>query len=82
MSIRSTFESTEEIANSTDIIPVIVITKPGDTGVFVVTISSYYTALFDFTRAVYDIELYDDSDPPVVIRLFQGFVTLAREVTR
>jgi hypothetical protein len=82
MSIRSTRASTTPLATSTGGTPAIVIVKTGVTGVFTCSIIAFRTALLDFTNAVYDIELYTDDSPSVVYRIFQGNVTLSREVTK
>jgi hypothetical protein len=82
MNIRSTKESSTTIATSEGSTPTIVIVAPGGTGIFTVSISSEYTEVMDFNRAVYDIEAYDDSDPSVVYRVVKGSVYLDKEVTR
>lgn len=52
---------------------------PADGGI-VLLISATDTATFDFTTAVYDLEIMDDSD--FVTRIVRGQVTLVKEVTR
>ena len=46
------------------------------------TIDSDVTAGLEFETAVYDLELLDDSVPPVVTRLVAGEIELCKEVTR
>lgn len=57
----------------------IVFSEGGATGVFTITMSHTVTAAFDFTQAVYDIEIIDGS---TVYRVAEGRVFLSREVTR
>lgn len=49
---------------------------------FTLTIDADTTASMSFNTAVYDIEIKDNSTPPVVTRLLQGKIKLSKEVTR
>jgi hypothetical protein len=49
---------------------------------FTLTIDADTTASMSFNTAVYDIEIRDNSTPPVVTRLLQGKIKLSKEVTR
>lgn len=51
-------------------------------GTIVLTIPSDSTAGYTFTNAVYDLEIFDASVPPVVIRMVQGRFVVNPEVTR
>lgn len=46
------------------------------------TVTSAQTEAYTFINAVYDLEVYDASTPPVVVRLIQGRFLVNREVTR
>lgn len=50
-------------------------------GKIYITISSVQTAAFDFSKAVYYLEIFDGSDPVVVRRLIKGKFKLDPEVT-
>lgn len=80
MNIRRFFDDDSVIATTEGASPAIVISEPGATGVFKVTMTAAATAALDFTRAVYDIEAYDGSSN--VHRVVQGSIRLDKEVTR
>ena len=46
------------------------------------TIDADTTASMSFDTAVYDIEIKDNTTPPVVTRILQGKIKLSKEVTR
>jgi len=50
----------------------------GTIGVF---ISANSSSAFNFTQAVYDLEIISGSDFPIVTRLLEGVVKLSKEVT-
>lgn len=56
------------------------ITLGGSAGTVEVVISAADTADFEFTRAVYDLELVDGDG--IVTRLVEGDVSVSKEVTR
>jgi hypothetical protein len=83
MDIRETRESTTALATTEGSTPNITIAKSVSlTGVFTVSMTAAKTALLDFIRGVYDIEAYTADATPIVYRLFEGGVTLSKEVTR
>jgi hypothetical protein len=55
---------------------------PPSSGSIGVYISSTTSSLLDFNQAVYDLEIYSSTNPPVVTRLIEGNIRLSREVTR
>jgi len=69
-----------------DAITLVSLTSPDDIVINITTaeiqiiIAADVTAALDFTEAVYDLEMIDDSG--VVTRLIEGNVTLIKEVTR
>tara|TARA_R110001592_G_scaffold180587_1_gene423018 strand:+ start:662 stop:1057 length:396 start_codon:yes stop_codon:yes gene_type:complete len=50
----------------------------GSIGVF---ISANSSSAFNFTQAVYDLEIVSGSDFPVVTRILEGVIKLSKEVT-
>jgi len=58
------------------------IVAPATNGEVKLTITSVQTAAYVFSNAVYDLEVFDASAPPNVIRLIQGRFVVNPEVTR
>ena len=58
------------------------VVSTSNTNEFTLTIDADTTASMSFNTAVYDIEVKDNSTPPVVTRLLQGKIKLSKEVTR
>jgi len=78
MTIRNT-ETGNVIADSSDNITLAL----GNTaGTVTVTMTATQTQALDFIRAIYDIELSDDSTPAVVTRLVEGNVVFSKGATR
>lgn len=80
MHIRESVDSTTTIDELTSTGGDIVIEAA--LGKVTFTIAASATASYDFDYAVYDLEVYDASPEPVVIRLAEGDIELCREVTR
>lgn len=78
MQIRERIQSTGIIHELTTSNGGILFTDAAN-GEFQLYISPSDTETFDFCEAVYDIEFFNNTD---VIRLFQGSITLSKEVTR
>jgi len=88
MHIRETYDSASTILAMTNVLDSdgtglnlngISNTQPLSEGKIGVYISATVTAAFDFSQAVYDLELVNGTE---VIRLIQGTVKLSREVTK
>jgi len=58
------------------------IVAPATNGEVKLTVTSVQTAAYAFKNAVYDLEVFDASAPPNVIRLIQGRFVVNPEVTR
>ena len=58
------------------------VVSTSNTNEFTLTIDADTTDSMSFNTAVYDIEVKDNSTPPVVTRLLQGKIKLSKEVTR
>jgi hypothetical protein len=83
MQVRETVASTTILASFTSSPAVgLVITPPPTLGKVVLTITSAQTAAYTFTNGVYDLEVFDASIPPAVVRLLQGRFVVNPEVTR
>lgn len=82
MQVRESVASTTTLASFTSS-PVagLEIPVPAN-GLVVLTVTSAQTALYAFTNAVYDLEVFDASVPPDVVRLIQGRFVVNPEVTR
>jgi hypothetical protein len=79
MSIRKTKEDSTVIASTEGVSPTLTATHNGTGGTITVVMDEDNTALLDFIRAVYDLEVDDGTD---VYRVLEGEVTLNKEVTR
>jgi len=55
--------------------------KPLASGSIGIYISAASSSLFNFSKGKYDLELYSDSEYPVVTRVIEGIVTINRQVT-
>lgn len=81
MQVRETVASTTTLASFTSS-PAAGLVVDAAGGTVTLTITSVQTAAYDFTNAVYDLEVYDNSATPVVVRLIQGRFVVNPEVTR
>lgn len=55
--------------------------KPLSSGSIGVYISAATSSLFTFSKGKYDLELYSDTEYPVVTRVLEGVVTIKKQVT-
>ena len=82
MQVRETVSSTTVLATYTTPAASGIDATSAGSGRFILGVTSAQTAAFDFTNAVYDMEVYDASVPPDVIRIVQGRFVVNPEVTR
>lgn len=81
MQVRDTVGSATTLAQFTTA-PSDGIVINGPAGTVDLTVTSVQTESYTFINAVYDLEVYDASVPPVVVRLVQGRFLVNKEVTR
>jgi hypothetical protein len=78
--------STEEVATlasfTSSPVAGLEIVAPATNGEVKLTVTSVQTTAYTFKNAVYDLEVFDASVPPDVIRLIQGRFVVNPEVTR
>ena len=81
MQVREGVDATAVLAEFTSS-PAAGLAVDGPAGTVELTVTSEQTAAYTFINAVYDLEIYDGSLPPVVVRLIQGRFLVNQEVTR
>ena len=80
MQVRESVTSATTLASFTS--PAGGLVVAGIAGTVALTITSAQTEAYTFTNGVYDLEVYDASIPPNVVRLIQGRFVVNPEVTR
>lgn len=82
MQIRETLESTTVISELTTVNGKIILEPNAETGRIDLLIGATETDAFTVNNAVYDLELYNISDPDDVTRIVEGVVSIVGGVTR
>lgn len=83
---QARFEAREKVDSTTEVItltsdPPAGLTITAGSGIIVIALTPLQTALLDFTRAFYGLEIYTAANV-VVYRILEGYITLSKELVR
>jgi hypothetical protein len=83
---QARFEAREKVGDTTEVIsltssPAAGLTITAVSGIIVLAMTPTQTALLDFQRASYSLEVYTTADAEVY-RVLEGFITLSKEFAR